>query len=271
MNLYDFYFDETMKENETRKINCKCSPPPKSKSLAITFKYCDGVLGWVFYCHRCHMSGFKPLIGLSPDRMVNHIKSRKENTIEEYSNIYLPKDFTNNIPDKGLVWLYKYDITNVEIVKYNIGYSAYYDRVILPVYDSKRNLVFYQGRYLGEPSSEHPKYVNVKAKRDNIYFNCAGTNNKVVLVEDILSAIKVNRVGYETIALLYATVPLTLAEYLHNKYVYIWLDADKYKESIKYMFALGNLGIKVKRVITRKDPKSYSSLEIKTILSGEYL
>lgn len=228
---------------------------------------------WKYYCHRCKWSGEKVIENLPPEDIVklwkaNQIKRGVPN--QQSDEVRLPLDFTNEIYEKcpkGAVWLMKYGITPHEISKYNIGYSPTYKRIIFPVYQNNE-LVYWQGRTVNEVTKDNPKWINIKQRgRKDIYFRAtAGNAVTIVLVEDIISAIKVARHS-ECVALLgsYITDDLILSLALHR--VLIWLDEDKKNEAVKYLMRMKSLGIAATLRVTSKDPKEYSTDEIKEILS----
>lgn len=260
--LDESYFDIDLQLDETKKYVCPCTVGShKSKSLAITRKK-DG---WVYYCHRCRESGFKPLEGLSIEstkKLVRQISSTKEYNSSVYSKVVLPRDFTSEIPTKGLLWLQKYGITSHDTYDFKFGFSKYYNRLIMPVYYDNV-LVYWQGRYLDAPTREHPKYMNVSKRRTgDIYFKLGDTPDKI-LVEDILSAIRIYRSGFSSIALLTSSISYDIDRQVDtDDTVYIWLDYDKKIEAIKYMNKLRSIGINAKRICTIKDPKCYKREEI---------
>ena len=82
-----------------------------------------------------------------------------------------------------------------------------------------------------------------------------------MIVEDILSAIKVGRVS-NSISLLGAYIQDSLALSLRGYTIYIWLDSNKYTESLKYLRRFRSFGIDCRIIHTDKDPKCYDTLEI---------
>lgn len=188
-------------------------------------------------------------------------------------NVKLPGGLTDEIPDKAWVWLWQYGITEEEVARYRIQWSESLCRLIFPVY-RKGKLVYWQGREFGL-LKDLPKWVNQKAaSREDIYFTAMGavSTPAVVLVEDMVSAIKVNRIQ-NTIALLGSYVPDKLISNLskHYKRIIIWLDADKDTYSLRRLSRYQSLGFPVQRVFTQQDPKAYSDDKIIRVLKGEAL
>lgn len=235
--------------------------------------------GTVFWCHNCLLSGYEKDSDSSPSETSNYIKylNEKQNQETISTNIIkLPSDFSlHEIPPKGLLWLAKYNITEKERLSFGIGYSQYMNRLILPVYDKLNgNLIYWQGRNLGTIDKEHPKYLNIKKTgAKNVFFKRTrfDLNTPLVIVEDILSAIRVGRYA-NTLSLLGSYIPPTLLMQLTNEYktdkVYLWLDSDKYKEAIKYAANIrATTLIKTCVICTTKDPKQTADDTIKQVIN----
>lgn len=224
-----------------------------------------------YMCHRCNLKGIRGL-NLSPKEVSGYLDSKSVVHKDKIDvTVQLPDDFTNDIPDKGLVWLYKYGVTTADAKLYDFGYSPSMDRVILPVYDPAfdvtvpvSKVVYWQGRNLGEVTKNRPKYINVRTKRDGTFFYASACNGSkdLVIVEDILSAVKVAKSGYDAMALLTSTfskehqVPL---KYESLDKVYVWLDPDKYKRGRQITGELKLLGLDAVAVFGTKDPKEYGT------------
>jgi hypothetical protein len=222
--------------------------------------------GWVYYCQRCRKGGKKSVKGLSPERSVEFYKKLHLKPENEVGEVRLPYDFTTDIPPAGKAWLYGWGLTDDDIEFYNIGYSEYYNRVIMPVYTAGE-LVYWQGRNLGEITRANPKYLNVRSKgRKNIYFRCVDQHtvrNHVVICEDILSGIRVGHVT-DTYSLLSAHVTDDLILHLSNyERIDLWLDPDKTIEMVDWMTRYQALGVNIGMVRSSHDPKWYSTAEIK--------
>lgn len=225
--------------------------------------------GWLYHCFNCGASGFKSSDTTSLDNLKERLKYARESQeiltgISETNTIILPRDYTTNIPTLGSIWLSSYGITEAEVKQYRFGYSDKLNRLILPLYDSKGELIFWQGRYLSKPDKEHPKYLNMRGPKGKYaIFKSLDKCKIVCLVEDILSAIKVARVA-DSIPLLGSYISNSLLTYLKDyKQVKLWLDNDKRFESLKYSQRIRLLtGLPCKSIISSLDPKEYKSEEI---------
>ena len=232
--------------------------------------------GWQYYCHRCGEGGTIRLTGLSTRQAAAFARSNKPSpgvTGAVRGTVRLPADFTQQIPAPGLAWLYKSGITQAEIRTFMIGYSPSQDRVILPVYDRDQRLIYWQGRYLGDHKrAKARKYTNqYQLGREMTYFCNEGhpVAGGVVLVEDILSAIKVGRVT-NAVALLFATIPRKLVQSLVERgyqTIYIWLDPDKAEYTARQLMRLRSFNYPVRRVYSPRDPKCYNEVAIREFLN----
>jgi DNA primase len=268
INFPDEWFDATVPEGVWKRFRHPSCSEGKNKALAIA----RTATGWVWHCHRCGMHGFKSADGLDPKRMMQWIKSVKEKPSAFKRDVDLPEDFEHVIPLKGLAWLYSKGITVEQIRHYNFGYSQFYDRVIMPVYENDK-LIFWEGRYLAVPDKDHPKYMKVGQNRVDIYFKVEGHNKEtIVLVEDILSAVRVGEL-VDTWAMLYAFIPDDVVFELakHYKEILIWLDPDKMNKMIGWVSRYRSFGINVRIVPTNKDPKDYTREQIGGIIGKEII
>jgi len=222
--------------------------------------------GYSLYCNACGYNPFvsKGRLTLEDLKEIKELDNRAKTT---HKSMSLPKDFTKDIPIEGRLWLYKSGITPEVWERYGIGYSEYYRRVILPVYD-KGKLIWYQGRAVYDKPSI--KYSQPKQDKKHVLYRGHGdacSYTTAIIVEDILSAIRVGK-HIDTYSLLGTKITdeqsLVLSKY--NRVV-TWLDGDKagrqgaYKirRSLALVTETGNIA-------TTKDPKYYSDEDILTIL-----
>ena len=170
---------------------------------------------WCFSCQT-----FTPPTDL--DRLENlkpaNDNNNKNKPIGHYS---LPDTFSYSIPSLGLDWLKKYEITEKEIATHHIGWAEHkhvlsgylhnnpeeakpnYGHVtipmlVFPLIDFADGItVGWQGRLFPMPGIMNrykpPKYFTKKPTGFRPIYQYEGDKHSVVLVEDITSAIKVNR------------------------------------------------------------------------------
>lgn len=182
----------------------------------------------------------------------------------------LPEDFTQDIPLEGRLWLYSNGITDKHRRKYNIGYSERLRRVVMPVYDTKGDLIWFQCRALVK--GQKPKYLQPSGDKGSVVFQSKterdkGTKGRVVVVEDIMSAI---RVGETTLAIsLLGTKADTNQINTLSRFsnVTTWLDSDKAgRNGSKTIRQAVGLLTNTTDIVTELDPKAYSNQQIEKIL-----
>ncbi len=187
-----------------------------------------------------------------------------------------------DLPDKARAFLYKHHFTDELIEKYSICYAydfqvwstrkqAYFnsgDRLILP-YTNCGVFEFLEARTL-DPLNDL-KYVTVGGKQQlfKTYLNISP--GIVVLVEDLLSAMRVGEVC-SAISLRGTSFNdkklCDIVEAGHGDFA-VWLDSDKpgqeaAKQLIKKLGWMGAKNIHV--IVTDKDPKCYSESKIKNFI-----
>lgn len=226
-----------------------------------------------YFCNKCGSKSFKrrniiPLAELRAEKKEARTEFKKIVTLPE-DVVYNGQDF----PLDAKLWLYKADIRNFQIEKYGICYSPSLHRVILPVYDEHGELLMWQGRGL---SSSQTKYHNIRGSGKSGYFFKSWVSEqkihshskeRVIVVEDVLSVIKVGR-SCPTVAGLGTSLSQAQINFLSNfDRVTFWYDDDKggLNGSEKAMKAL-SLVTNVDRIRTEKDPKYISYDEINKIV-----
>ena len=235
----------------------------------------DTPTGTLQYCHNCGYKNFIPTKNRTPSQTVEFIKryvvGDEENNLVK--DIKLPFDFSPSLPTPAKLWLKKYGIRDDEIQMFGFGWSERAQRLILPVF-SGEELIYYQGRTFKEITKDNPKYRNLRKSgaRNKFFFRGWDGKTKIdrlCIVEDILSAVKVGR-HVPSLALLGSYFPVELNPlYRLCSSVYIWLDQDKYLTAIKEATKINNLyGIPVRVVSTTYDPKENSDGQITELILG---
>ena len=162
---------------------------------------------------------------------------------------------TQEIPMKAMQWLLKYNITLDEIKRYGIKWEPI--RKLLVLIERKN---YWQGRNFGFGKI---KYMSSGNKPLTIY----GKGDKLLVVEDVLSAIKIatlRQEGYCATPLLGSSMSKQAEQQLLKRYenISVWLDRDKAKNAIRIRNRLRSLGISSRAIITPLDPKEYNRTEI---------
>lgn len=175
----------------------------------------------------------------------------------------LPRDCTTVISGEALQWLNSYGITPEERSKNNMLWSPVAQMLIFPFFDEEQ-LIAWQGRYFPKRKAKCFTQGDVK----DLLILLGQQTDKIVLVEDMISAIKVARVG-TSMPLLGSHLSLEKAIRLSKmfKEVIFWLDPDKANESSKMSKKYNALFDGCDVIVTEKDPKEYSTEEIKEKLN----
>jgi DNA primase len=192
--------------------------------------------------------------------------SKKNNNKEKtYGAINLPYDCTSSLPEEPARWLEKYGITEREILVNHIQWSALHERLYFPIFDIYGNLCLLQGRYFGA-SNEAPRY-STRGLANTVLHWIGIPADTVVVVEDVLSAIKVGRICC-AMPLFGSTISVERIIALSSRFkqLVVWLDRDKAKYALKARLRASSYFDEVRTIITEKDPKCYSDQEIKRFL-----
>lgn len=280
--------DAVRLRHEFKKDGTECTPV--SKDAAMTVTHIQN--GWIYNCHRCGESGFIPNTNISPGMTKERLDMLKKSQVrhkEAVEKVTLPFDFIpmnesrelDAVPWNAYHWIWRYSLGGEDMLRWNIGWSPSYQRVITPIYEYAilnneqcKKLVGWVGREVKYQRKEErekagvAKYLTKKMKgAKRAYFTCPNIvdTGHVILTEDIISAIKVwnsLRGKVETIALLTTTIDNDLILQLRNKKIFLWLDGDMLRKSVKTVSRLRSLGLAAYWIHTPKDPKEYNELYI---------
>ena len=167
--------------------------------------------------------------------------------------VRLPKEFKPMWIDGGGIiqkhsWVYLQNrgVTRSDVVRYGIGFcdeGLYTNRVIIPSYDASGELNYFVGRSIYKDGM---KYKNPPVSKDMIGFDLfINWDEPIVLCEGVFDAIAIKR---NAIPLFGKTVPKSLMKKIYEKQVksiYILLDRDAIKDSIKMIDDFMKNGIDV--------------------------
>lgn len=173
-------------------------------------------------------------------------------------------------PKEAKQFLLKYSLTEEEINESQFQYDDNGRRLWYPVRSMAPNTgPLWECRNFSERS---PKtcFMGSKKKAFHIIEPKVRQIEGIILVEDIISAIKVARVG--TCLCLFgsqiSTMVIRNLVRLHPAILYLWLDADKRREALHFSIKISSFGLKTKIISTPKDPKGYSTLQILDYLTA---
>jgi hypothetical protein len=168
------------------------------------------------------------------------------------------KHWTPNLPKKNVQWLDLYGLTAEE--KQVFRYNPENDRHVYPVYQNGK-CIFYEERSVDPEVS--PKSLQYGDKPIHIM----GRGSVLVIVEDIVSAMKVSRHA-KAVPLWGSNMPMEWIPYIkgQNCKVAVWLDEDKYVAAIELARRLNLVSVQTSVIRTANDPKCLFDDEIKIML-----
>lgn len=182
---------------------------------------------------------------------------------EDRASTLLPTDATREIPANAWKWLLQYGLSYSYWKKY-LWWSEKDSRLVFTVGEPPN---FSTGRYLGTEKKAKWFHYGDCHKNPFVIGNVFDTE-KVVLVEDLISAHKVGQV-VPAIPLFGTNLFPALVPVLRHLRapITMWLDKDQEQHARKRANRLGILtGLPVSYVFTDQDPKSLSLQRIKEVL-----
>jgi len=203
-----------------------------------------------------HFDELKELVGDLP-------QYEKKTSTKINEVVQLPTEFKplwnggdSIVKRHALSYLYKRNIDDSDILKYNIGYcdeGSYSNRIIIPSYDSDGTLNFFVGR---DFYSSKMKYRNSPTSKDIIGFDLLiNWDEPIILCEGVFDAMTFKR---NAIPLFGKTVMRTLQKKIIEskvKTIYLALDNDAVVDATKISEDFINNGITVKMMkFKEKDP-----------------
>jgi len=203
----------------------------------------------------------------------------KQIIIEE--KVTLPKEFKplNNIQQSNIIgrhalhYIKSRNITEEDIIKYNIGYCEtgnYAKMIVIPSYDYNGNLNYFTARNFEKNSTL--KYKNPSVSRDIIPFELfINWDLPFILCEGPFDAIAIKR---NTIPLLGKNIQSTLMKKIVKSSVekiYIALDRDAQKQALNFCEKLMSEGKEVYLVdMQDKDPSEMGFKNFTNLIQDTY-
>ncbi len=259
----------------------------------------------VSYCHHCGSRGFYRDKAGPDSRRAKRTKASVNS--EKPVTLTLPRDFTTDTTTwhpRARAWVRRYGITDDELRANSVGFSEYLGAVVFPVFSEEGVLLTYQYRPIvrevGEKiangqdtggTGQAPKYITRRQKDraggTDLFVARRGWSSgtdrdeheprdqRVVLTEDVLSAIKVSRVpGNVGVALMGSSLkePQAVKAAKLGRDAAVFLDNDneevrrnqrKAKKLLEPMIS-GTVDI----ILAGCDPKEMTTEELRETLDG---
>jgi len=197
------------------------------------------------------------------------VKPDEEDFIKDYTGVVveLPEGYkklsecTDKDYNSGMAKRYLYDrgITDNIIEEFEIGYTVkgkYYNRIIIPSYDSEGNLNYFIARWFSKEKTKI-KYLNPDAEKQEIIFNEGKLNLDATIY--IIEGATDHIVTPNSIPLLGKYISPKLLELLHDHamgFIVIVLDDDAWEDALNLYREL-NFGNLMGRIKIVKCPEDY--------------
>lgn len=222
-------------------------------------------LYWSAYCFRCkrreaHKRGQQTLKELL---QLKAMTKRHEQSF--LTSVKMPPDATSDMPVPEQCWLYKASIGAELIQQFNIKYSKAMQRVCIPVYDGDALIAVVARTCL---ANVQPKYLTTQVPGAFFKAGSDTSRDALVLVEDVLSAIRISKYSAVAAALGTSMNKKLLLYALQFKKVLCWFDSDEAGQTARTAVSrrLRAFGIKVACITTEEDPKLHSDADIQNKL-----
>lgn len=221
------------------------------------------------YCHRCGPQ--KPIWKALPTLAERAEKAAQQASVDDAvaADTRPPQPAVFDLaewPSEARLWLYKAGFSNAEIQTIGFYYHPITRRVVVPVVCNGQ-LVYWQARQIF--GSKGAKYLSMPGGRQNA-IPIFGTGSTVILVEDLLSALKIATAGFRSLCLMGTNLlPKIWEHLLHEEDIVVWLDPDDAgrNAAAKVRDSLALVGKDCRDVCTVKDPKYHSKAGIASVLA----
>lgn len=219
--------------------------------------------GISLYCFRCGPDSkqFEPHGRLSAADILAYRKH--DDSLQQGRTPSTVPLYDDSVESSARVWVLKAGITPERASDiYGMGWDGNSRRIVVPVLHNERETGLFTARATDD---RKPKYIMPKGSIGASWYRLERDRGKnVVIVEDVLSAIRVYEAGFNVLAVLGTTIGTSHVGLLDRYTPIGWFDGDKAGRSgfVKLRRALSPYGVEPKRIETEKDPKRYSKGEI---------
>lgn len=195
-----------------------------------------------------------------------------ENPAPKKQTISLPGDADIGYSAHALDWIGKYQLSKSDLLHNGVLFSTEYNQLIFPFWHDGV-LIAYQARCFSKNAKSKWFTKGFIQTVNNIFFlgkrvghgNVKG--NALFLVEDIISAIKLSKLGKYTMPLFGVNIKIKLAliRVLRPLETIIFLDEDQHMHSVKESLRIRSEGFKCHSILSEKDPKEYTYEELEIL------
>lgn len=238
------------------------------------------------FCYSCHYVEWPRLTAEQLEQKIKMSSAtpqptqeglRSSNDTEIASNSALsykkqPPDFSSEnftavLPAPARLWLAGYGITPEEEKKHHLVYDLERDWLVFPWFLPYRDSPACVAARNFDTKKNSSRWYSFRYKKTYWPFVKNPNAKAILVVEDSVSAIKAARVA-STVCLLGSHIPpeLFLSFLSQALPVRLWLDRDKAWAATKFTQQALTLGLNCGTIVTPKDPKEYSTSEIKATL-----
>lgn len=222
------------------------------------------------YCHRCgpQKSVYKALPTLAERAEKAAREASADEAVAADTRPPMPAVYDMaEWPSEARLWLYKAGFSINEIQTFGIYYHPGTRRVVVPVVENG-SLTYWQARQIF--GTKGAKYLSMPGGRQSAIpmFGCGST---VILVEDLLSALKIGTAGFRSLCLMGTSLLPKIWEHLLSEPdIVVWLDPDAAgrNAAAKIRDSLELVGRPCRIVHTERDPKFHSKAEIRNLLGA---
>lgn len=224
--------------------------------------------GYHAWCFRCSPSDGAGFVAPPTESLAEKLERVKRHRAADTSlGASLPYPQERNLdawPHTASLWLYGSGLCRATIGRLGAYYHAPSDRVVVPAGQSE--LGFYQAR--AYQPGRMPKYIGPTPRPPNLLARF-GNAEVPTLTEDILSAAKIGMVA-EGWAVLGTSLSDHMVSCLMKRGACnVWLDPDAAgrRGAAKIAKRLIAYGVRVRNIVSERDPKRHSLDEIKEYIN----
>lgn len=228
----------------------------------------NSIKGVHLFCFRCKERLFEPHSSRTLQEVIAFRQAATQR-IREYTG--MPRDSVplSEAPDAAIAWLLRGGLApETAESNYGMRWHDHIRRVLIPVYDVHRNSHGIIGRAV---FNERPKYLVLQGS-PALYFPTNRLQDSIIIVEDVLSAIAIERAGYFSVAMLGTTISQDDAISLSAlaQTAVLWTDPDKAGVASRATICsrLELSGIKVREAFSAVDPKLLRRQSIQEIIEA---